>query len=175
MQQQNLAVSATPTVVVESIPGDLRVAGWERSEIMAKTDGDELNLTADGERVVISCDESLILYLPRQANLNIDNVAGDASLQALSGPLVLGPVAGDLSMNDLGHVTLETVSGDASFRSVGAVDAQSISGDLTLRGGRGGCSIESVRGDVSLYEVEGAVTFKTIGSDLTLSKVRGGL
>ena len=42
---------------------------------------------------------------------------GDASLQALAGPVMLGPVDGDLTIKDLGAVTLGKVSGDASLRN----------------------------------------------------------
>jgi len=175
MQQQTIAVGPSPKVEVESVPGDLRVAGWDRSEVMAKTDGDKLDLKAENDQVAISCDENLILYLPREASLTIHKVAGDASLQALSGALVLGPVAGDLSMNDIGHVLLDKVSGDASLRNIGALSAQAVSGDLNLRGSRGDCAIDAINGDASIHNVEGAVVLKTVGSDLYLSKVRGAV
>jgi hypothetical protein len=97
MQQKTVAVSPKPNIVIESIPGDLRVAGWERAEIMVKTDGDALKISAETDPIVISCDEDLILYVPRGANVKVEKVAGDTILQALSGPVTLGPVAGDLT------------------------------------------------------------------------------
>ena len=109
MQQQTITVSPNPNVTVHNVSGDLRVAGWERNELMAKTDGDVLDLVAGSDPITISCDEDLILYLPRGANLQVEQVAGDASLQALHGPVTLGPVSGDLTMNDLGPVTLAQV------------------------------------------------------------------
>jgi hypothetical protein len=173
MKQQTMPVGPTPSVVVGAIHGDLRLAGWDRSEILAKTDGEKLTLTAQGDQVLISCDESLILYLPRQAKVSLDRVTADATLQALQGPLVMGSVEGDLSVTDLDRVTLEEVSGDASFRNVGILDLQKVAGDLSLRGGRGSCAIEAVNGDASVHGVSGPVTMNTVHSDLTLSKVRG--
>jgi len=173
MKQQTMPVGSIPSVVVEAVHGDLRLAGWDRSEILAKTDGEKLTLTAEGDQVLIACDESLILYLPRQAKVSLDRVAADATLQALQGPLVMGTVEGDLAVTDLDRVSLEGVSGDASFRNVGALDVQKIAGDLSLRGSRGSCSISVVKGDASLHEISGPVTMNTIHSDLTLSKVRG--
>ena len=140
MHQQTVSVSSTPNLVIESIPGDLRVAGWDRSEIMVKTDGESLQISTKGDPIVISCDEDLILYVPRGANVKVEKVAGDAILQALNGPVTLGPVAGDLTMNDLGPVTLGTVAGDASLRNIGALNAETIAGDFTLRGGHGICA-----------------------------------
>jgi hypothetical protein len=175
MKQQTISVGPAPEVTVQSVPGDLRVAGWERSEIMAKTDGDALDIRVDADRVLVSCDENLILYLPRQASLHIENVTGDASLQALSGAVDLGPVAGDLSLNNIGAATFETVAGDASLRSVGGLSADQISGDFALRGGRGDCVIDNIGGDASFRDIEGAVTIENVGSDLFLRNARGGV
>ncbi len=175
MKQQTITVGPAPQVTVQSVPGDLRVAGWERAEIMAKTDGDAINITADGDRISVACDENLILYLPRQASLQIENVAGDACLQALSGAVNLGPVAGDLCLNDIGAAAFETVAGDASLRSVGGITANQVGGDFTLRGGRGDCVIANIGGDASLRDIEGLVTIQNVGSDLFLRNARGGV
>ena len=173
MQQQTISVNAEAEVMVEAVRGDLRVAGWDRSEIMAKTDSDSLNLAPAEDRVVITCDEDLILYLPRQARLTVEDVAGDATLQALSGPVTLGPVAGDLTMKDLGPVALATVAGDASLRNTGPLTGETINGDFVLRGSNGPCALEGVGGDASIREVNGPVTVGTVGSDLYLRNVRG--
>lgn len=175
MQQQTLSVEPSAPVRVGAVTGDLRVAGWERSEIMAKTDGDELTLVVEGGEARVSCDENLILYLPRPAALIVESVAGDASLQAMHGPLRLGPVAGDVTMNDVGAVDADTVSGDASLRNVGAVSAKSISGDFTLRGSKGACAIESIGGDASLRDVNGDLAIQSVGSDLYARNVRGSV
>jgi hypothetical protein len=175
MQQQTVSVEPSVPVRVGAVAGDLRVAGWERSEIMAKTDGDELTLAVDGGEARVSCDENLILYLPRPAALIVESVAGDASLQAMHGSLRLGPVAGDVTMNDVGPVDADTVAGDASLRNVGAVSAKSISGDLTLRGSKGACAIENIGGDASLRDVNGDLAIQNVGSDLYARSVRGSV
>jgi hypothetical protein len=175
MQQQTISAVQDVFVKVDTVPGDLRVAGWERAEIMGKTDGDELIMTSNDGEVLISCDEDLILYIPRQSRLEIQDISGDASLQALHGPLTIGPVAGDLTMHDVGPVNLDTVSGDASLRNVGAVTAKSISGDFTLRVGNGPCAIENIGGDASIRDVNGEVAVQSVGSDLYLRNVRGNI
>jgi hypothetical protein len=175
MQQQTLPARAASNIVIESIPGDLRVAGWDRSEIMVKTDGDALQISSEGDPIVISCNEDLILYAPRGANVKVEKVAGDAILQALHGPVTLGPVSGDLTMNDLGPITLETISGDASLRNIGALNAETISGDFTLRGGHGICAVGNVGGDGSIRDVDGILTIESVGSDLYVRNVHAAV
>ncbi len=175
MQQQTISTGPTPNVEVHNVSGDLRVAGWDRGELMAKTDGDTLEVSSGSDPITIACYEDLILYLPRAANLKVERVAGDASLQAMHGPISLGPISGDLTMNDLGAVTLDTVSGDASMRNVGALTAGSISGDFVVRGGHGVCMLDSVGGDASLRDVDGMATIQNVGSDLYVRNVRGAV
>ena len=175
MKQQTITIDTNQKVTLEAIPGDLRAAGWDRPEIMAKTDGDKLDITSATGGIVISCEEDLILYLPRSTDLNVKKVAGDAILQAISGPVALGPIAGDLTINDLGPVTLGAVSGDASLRNTGALNADSIAGDFTLRGGHGVCAVENVGGDASIRDVDGMVTLAQVGSDLYVRNVRGAV
>ncbi|KAF0108029.1 MAG: hypothetical protein FD146_1327 [Anaerolineaceae bacterium] len=173
MKMQTIATNPAPVILVRAIPGDLRAAGWDRNELMAKTDGDALELVPGSDPILITCDENLILYLPRGASLKVESVAGDASLQALGGALDLGPVAGDLNLHDLGPVTLADVSGDASLRNLSGLRAGNIAGDFTLRNCAGDCEVASVGGDASIREVGGAVQIPTIGSDLYLRKADG--
>ena len=175
MKQQTVPVTPNTSVLVKAVHGDLRVAGWERNELMVKTDGGHLELVSGSDPLTIACDEDVILYLPRTTKLQVENVAGDGSLQALSGPVTLGPVAGDLTMKDLGPVTLGTVSGDASLRNIGALNAENISGDFTLRGGHGVCAVDAIGGDASIRDIDGMVTIEQVGSDLYVRNVHGAV
>ena len=175
MKMQTLSISSTPSILVRALSGDLRIAGWERNELMAKTDGDRLELVPDSDPLIVSCDEDLILYVPRGANVIVEKVAGDAILQALNGPVSLGPISGDLTMNDLGPATLGNIAGDASLRNIGALNAGTISGDLTLRGGHGICAVDKVGGDGSIRDVDGMVTIENVGSDLYVRNVHGAV
>ena len=175
MKQHTVTVSSTPNVCIESIPGDLRVAGWDRPEIMVKTDGDEMNVASQADPIVISCDEDLILYIPRATNLTIKKVAGDAILQAINGPVTIGPIAGDLTINDLGSVSMDVISGDASLRNIGALTADTITGDFALRGAHGACTVQNISGDASIRDVDGTLTIADVGSDLYLRKVQGAV
>jgi hypothetical protein len=175
MQQKTVPVNPNASVLVHAIHGDLRVAGWERNELMAKTSGSLLELVSGTFPITVSCDEDLILYLPHAVTLQVERVSGDASLQAFGGPVTLGPVNGDLTIKDLGPVTLGKVSGDASLRNVGALNAESISGDFSLRGGKGICAVDTVGGDASIRDIDGMVTIESVGSDLYVRNVHAAV
>jgi hypothetical protein len=175
MQQKTITVPSNVNVLVEYVSGDLRVAGWDRGELMAKTDGDQLDLADGSDPITIACYEDLILYLPRLANLTVEKMSGDVSLQALQGPINLGPVSGDLTMDAVGPVTLNKIHGDASLRNVGAINATSVEGDFVVRGAHGACVLDSIGGDASLRDIDGMVTIQNVGSDLYVRNVRGSV
>ncbi len=168
MQQQTISVSSTIEIRIANVPGNLRVAGWDRNELMAKTDGDSLELNTQNGHVTVSCDENLILYVPRTANLVLESVSGDGSLQAMTGSAKLNHVAGNLTLKDIDGAVVGTVAGDVSIRNSGALELQSASGNFVLRNAKGDIQITSIGGDASLRNVEGAVIIKDVGSDFYL-------
>ena len=98
MKQKTLQASPESAIVIDTLAGDLRVAGWDRSEIMARTNGEKLDVESNENEFRISCDDDLILYLPRQAKLTIDKIAGDVGLQAMLSEVtrLLGEDTGDI-------------------------------------------------------------------------------
>ena len=72
MLKKTLTVRPDVKVIVPNVDGDLRLTGWDRDEISAKSGGDVLDLALDGERVTVSCDDDLILNIPRSASAQVD-------------------------------------------------------------------------------------------------------
>ena len=151
MRQSTIAVSGPLTVIIDNVEGDLQVAGWERAEVSAKTDGDEFDLRVEGDKAYARSGGDLILYLPRQANLQTGSVSGDADVRAVSG-----------------GVRIENVGGDLQMRAVGPVALNNVGGDLSVRGCAGDFTAEHIGSDASLRDVKGKLKLSTVGADLYL-------
>ncbi len=158
MLKKTLAVLPHFKIVLPSAPGDLRITGWDRDEIAAKTDGDVLDLVLDGETVTVSCDDDLILNVPRAAAVQVDHAEGDVEVRTLTGGLSFGAVMGDLSL-----------------REVGALTIGSVEGDLSLRGANGSLSAGEINSDVSIRDVQGSVDLESVSEDLYVRGVTGNL
>lgn len=157
MIRKTIKVGSNVRVIIPAAPGDLKVTGWEREEIMAKAD-DILELVQDGDEVTITCDDDLSVSVPMGASLQIDHAAGDVRVTKMNGPISLGSVTGDLSMHQVGPVTL------------GALE-----GDLSLRGATGDVSIGRAGSDVSLRDVQGNATLTSVEEDLYVQAVSGNV
>jgi hypothetical protein len=151
MRQSTIAVSGPLTVIIDHVEGDLQVAGWDRAEVSAKTDGKEFDLRVEGDKAYARSVGDLILYLPREANLQTGNISGDADIRAVSG-----------------NTRIENVAGDLQMRAVGPVTLNNVGGDLSVRGCAGDFSAEHIGSDASLRDVQGNLKLSMVGSDLYL-------
>lgn len=158
MQKQTISVGTQPSVRLDAVDGDLQIAGWERPEISAKTDGDNLNLSQVGDAIRIEADGDVILYVPAGAQISVDAIGRDADLRGLNGPAQIGAIGGDLQA-----------------RAVNALNIQTVGGDLNLRSANGDCRVETVGGDASVRGVQGNVEFANIGGDMYLREVEGSV
>jgi hypothetical protein len=109
--------------------------------------------------------------MPETAELRLDSVSGDLSIEGLSGEQRYNTVSGDASLTNIGgDIRINSVSGDVIMRaSQGiAVRAETVSGDFSLVGPTlRELSVSTVSGDV---EVEGQLE---AGHDYRIETVSG--
>ncbi|MFZ5911529.1 MAG: SHOCT-like domain-containing protein [Chloroflexota bacterium] len=153
-----IPVGFSPHIKIESVEGDLRLVGWDADEILIKGEADSISLQQDDQSVVISSVIDLSLNVPKNASVHILTVNGDMSLRGLTGTLEADTINGDVSMRDMGSVTL------------GAVES-----DFSLRGAKGDVRVRSIGGDASLRDVDGSLTLDSVSDDLSVRGVGGSL
>jgi hypothetical protein len=155
---RSISAGKTPTIKIEAIDGDLSVVGWDGEDILIKTDEDELTLQQNGETVSFSCTDDVSLRIPRDASLFIERIGGDMALRGVMGSIKINEIDNDLSMRDVGNVSIETIKADFS-----------------LRGAKGNLAVKSVGGDVSIRDVEGNIALDSVADDLALRGARGNV
>lgn len=162
MLKKTLAVRPNFKIIVTSSPGDLRLTGWDRDEVSAKADGEVLDLVLNGETVTISCDDDLILNVPRGASVQVDHAAGDVAVRNVLGGLSFGAIMGDLALREVGALAIGSLEGDMSLRmGSGPVSAGEISGDASIRDVQGDVSLQMVESDLYVRGVTGNVSAHT--------------
>jgi SHOCT-like domain len=153
-----ISAGKTPKIRIDSIDGDLSVVGWDGEDILIKTDEDELTLEQNGDSVSFSCTDDVSLRIPRDASLFIARIGGDMALRGVMGSLEIQAIDNDLSIRDVGAVTIDTINADFS-----------------LRGAKGNLYVKNVGGDVSIRDVEGNITLDSVADDLALRGARGNI
>lgn len=175
MLKKTLQAGSASKVRITSVPGDLRVTGWDRDEISAKTDGDKLDLNFGGDEATVACDSDLILSIPHRLPLEIEAVSNDADVRELTSGVALREIHGDLALRMVGASAIGTVMGDMDARESGPLTLEDLRADLSVRGGKGNLVVKSVDGDVSLHEMQGDVDLQSVKGDLYVRGVNGNL
>ena len=75
----------------------------------------------------------------------------------------------------MGGIEIKEVHGDLSVRDVGALSIDAIHADFSLRGAKGNLYIKNAYGDVSIRDVDGTVTLDSVADDLALRGARGNI
>lgn len=191
---KSVFVGNNPRIRIESVGGDLSVVGWDGNDLLLKGDEDEIRFEQTGEVVSVFSSDDLSLRVPRGASLEFTMIGGDASIRGVVGGCELKEVAGDLSIRDIGAITIDTIHGDlslsntkgnvyvknihsdASIRNVeGNLEIESIADDLSLREVKGNLHVKNAHGDVSIHDVEGNVVLDSVADDLALRGARGDI
>ena len=155
---QTISAGKSPKIKVDVIGGDLSIVGWEGNDILVKADDEEVRIEQNGDEVKLSCNDDASLRVPKNASLYFNAIGGDAALRGI-----------------LGDIEFKEVSRDLSIRDVGSVSIGSIQADFSLRGAKGNLYVKSVSGDVSIRDVEGNVTLDSVADDLALRGARGNI
>lgn len=151
-----IPVGKTPRIKIDAIDGDLSVVGWDGEDVLIKTDEDQLSLKQNGDEILFSSTDDVSVRIPKDSSLFIQRIGGDAALRGAMGNVEIREIDNDLSIRDVGSVTIGTVESDFS-----------------LRGAKGNLYIKNVGGDVSIRDVEGNVTLDSVADDLALRGARG--
>lgn len=155
---KTISAGRTPKIIVERIDGDLSLVGWDGEDVLIKGDEEITSIKQNGDEIRVSCDDDLSIRAPKDSIILIQNVGGDASIRGI-----------------LGGVELKEAGGDLSIRDVGSVSIDAVHADLSLRGAKGHLFVRSAGSDVSIREVEGNVSLESVADDLALRDVRGNV
>ncbi|MEK7441492.1 MAG: DUF4097 family beta strand repeat-containing protein, partial [Chloroflexota bacterium] len=165
MDQSVFTTNESPEIIIQSIGGSLRLAGWDQNQFQAEADEDRL-LAAEqtGNTITLSCKSDCSVRVPRLATIKITKVGGDARVKALQGSLEIEMISGDLTLRQTGAVKVDRISGDVSAKKVfGSLIVKEVSGDLSARGVTGEVVAEKVSGDVYLRDVVGNARAQSSG------------
>ena len=170
MQRVQKEVGKEPSIVIRGIGGDLRVSGrdGDQIEVVAPEKG-ELSVEEVDQGVEISCRSGCLLFVPLQAQIDVDTIGGDGRITDVKGDVLIKTIGGDLSLRRLGKASLERVGGDAQAREIDDdLMIDHVGGDGIIRDVKGNVHLRMVGGDLVLGEVSGSVEVM-VGGDTLLN------
>jgi hypothetical protein len=157
VEKVKLEIGESPVVKISVVGGDLRLSGRDEPllEIQAPDNG-KLQVDEISDGVEISARTGCIIFLPKEASLDVGEVGGDCRVTDLRKDFMIRTIGGDLSLRRVGAATFEMIGGDFQGRQ--------IDGNLT---------IDSIGGDAVVQKVNGDIHMRSIGGDLMLDEANG--
>ena len=179
-------VSATGSIRVDCVRGDLNILGWDRAEIHVagslddlaerlhfEVEGDQtlIRVVLDGEGGNWGDGSDLVIHVPAQSRLQVEAVSADIEIADVKGPVAVRTVSGDIDAERLGEQTrISTTTGDVTLTgSGGRVKVVTASGDATLDLSATDVSVDTVSGEVELeLEAFDSVMANTVSGELEI-------
>jgi hypothetical protein len=168
METLTLEAKASPHVVIKSIDGDLRLVGQSGRTIEAQAPSKgQLSIRQEGERVELSCRAGCLVFLPVEAVVEVEDIAGDLHLTGVKGQCSFKTVDGDVRVRRSGKVEMGRVGGDLSVDKLnGGLRIDSMEGDADVRDVRGHLHVGGAGGSMRLRQIDGAVEVE-VGGDVS--------
>jgi DUF4097 and DUF4098 domain-containing protein YvlB len=165
MSQQTFSTSLTPEVFIETIQGNLQLKGWDRPEVSASAQPDDLNMEEQEDVLHLSCRGDCMVRVPSGATVRVGRVQGEARIKYLDDTLQIDQVAGNLTLRNLAEVQVDSVSGALYARNItGGLSAERISGDASARNIQGRCQLLKVEGNMDLRGIEDSLEARCGGN-----------
>lgn len=190
-------IDAAPDGEVEiyNTAGSITVEGWSRDSVRVTgeigDDVEELVLERDGDYILVKVkvprnhgrdiDADITVNVPEDSAIEVSGVSADIDVEAVNGDQSLQTVSGDVEVDGVSaNIEAASVSGDVEVTGTGKVGeaaAATVSGDVWVSGFAGELEAESVSGDVTITDGSfERVYFETVNGDLIFSGqlLRGG-
>jgi hypothetical protein len=156
MKRQLTIESDIPLIVVE-VNGNLRLKGIDGHELVGNSQGeDDLVIEQQQDQVLVQCKDSLSLLVPRNSEIKVELVSGNASIKALQGELDVHRIAGNLELRSVGPVRVGEVKGNLLARRVaGNLDIDTVFGNASVEGIQGSFDVSgSIKGNLNFDDVD---------------------
>ena len=175
MNQQSVATSLAPEVVIGQVNGNLQVKGWDQPEVQIKASPDELHLEEQEDVVHFSCHGNCSVRVPHGAVIRVESVQGEGRFKLLEDQIAIQEVSGSLLLRGVAETRVEVVKGDVTARHVsGDLLAENVSGNFTARDVQGKCMAENVAGNLDLRDIEGSIRVQAKGNARVSLSLIGG-
>ena len=173
MSKERFQVGKTPVIRITRCGGDLVIRPWLQLDVRA---AGEFEAQQDGSQLTFESSSDLILNVPEDASVYVDQARHDVVIRSLSGAISLAEVSGDIVISNVTGAKIGQVGGDLVARNVsGSLSVEGVSGDIVARNIDGGLSLADIAGDAVVQHISGSIAMAEVKGDINVRSVSGDL
>lgn len=183
---RTVATPATGSVEVRNVSGEIRVVGWDRSEVrVTGTLGrgtERLDVTTSGDEVSVEVviprgssnveGSDLEVRVPARKNVTVRGVSADVDVAGVAGAVDAGSTSGDITVaGSPTTVRGASTSGNVALEvTTGTLEASSTSGNVRIAGSvREAIKASAVSGNVSVSAPSAELVVKSVSGSVSIS------
>lgn len=175
MATQQFTTGESPAIRIGRAHGDLVIRGWQRPEVLVKSD-ENFDVQQEEGGLTLGFDDDAVVQIPFGSTLQIAEVDGDMAIQGIAGGVSIGKAHSDVDVREVGPLRIEGVEDDLSVRSVrGDLWVGGVGNDANVSGIQGALTIMGVGNDASITGVQGDARISGVGDDLQVNDILGGV
>jgi len=204
MIEKQIPLAEGAQVTLLEMAGDLKVSGWDEAYVQVELDSDEEEDLLVGESPngpELSARTSCEVWVPTGVPVTVRQAMGNMKVREVQAAFKAEQVSGDLRLNDMGEVVIDTVhgnlkagglsslqvvdvvAGNASIRSMKHANLRVVHGNLRAKAldrlqvvlVAGELVVKDVEGPVNAEQVHGSAVLKDVGGMVVIDKVAGNL
>jgi hypothetical protein len=192
MEQQTFAIGDEPRLLITTGSGDVALSGWAERSISVESES-AVEVSREGDTLTINAAHiPLRIRLPNDAAVTIERRDGDVVGESFFGGLSVrdgGDVTmsgrperwegdrgwgkrgwknGNISLERVGAVRLESVPANLLVDTCQSVDARNVGGNLEIARVAGDLALENIGGNCEVEQVSGSARLRNVGGNAHL-------
>jgi len=176
MRDSNFQLGSSPHLSFHACVGDLRIQSWDREEVqlLFRREGEVTDAQQGDAELTITGAMPAAANVPPAASVLLQGCVGGVHATNLA-TLHVERHQGDLSLQQVNKVELETVHGDVQAREIQSLQVRTLHGDLQVQAIAENLAIALVHGDIALREARGQLALQDITGDVVIRDPVGHL
>jgi len=158
MQRRSIQTTLSPQIEIAEVHGNLQIKGWEKNELLVRSQDETLNLETQEDQVRLECRGDCQVSLPVGAQVTVGKVHGNLRVNLLEGSLSAEQIQGNLNLRNVAQTQIEDIQGELFVRYVsGDFQVERVLGNFKGRDLIGDCSVNQVSGNLDMRDVAGEI------------------
>lgn len=185
--EQSIVVPANNKIFIENDQGNIKVTGWDSSEMKVTGRLDErakgvvFRNRGDRTEFVVEMPNryknsngkgsDLVIYVPKTQLIYVESVNADMDIKTLDTGVVIDTVNGDVEIESVsGRINLDTVNGDIRSQNLsGKIRIETVNGDIKDDNSQGEMRFEAVNGDLESATNADDIRIETVNGDVDIT------
>lgn len=150
-EMEKMTYSSVKNIIIEKVKRNVYIRPWDKNEVEIRfSQEDNTDIDHLGDSLEIQSEKSLLISVPGDSNLSIENVGGNCVLYGKLGAINIEKIGGNLEISSAADANIENVGGNCVLGPIsGGLRIGRVGGNLHVENAKGGYLVEKIGGNLT--------------------------